>query len=175
MAKRKKKLSESELLENFHKWQNSEEYKLLERISTLKQELPKLLEITEDITEKWQPVLDEVKKVGQVFKIKGANLKIFLQDQLRTAFFGGVHERDEPFKIDDFELDFENKEYPKKCRHVKIAFVDFLKQTNDLDILDEKRYLDWKKNKINYKYKEFVSFFKEHIKKKKAMMRQINY
>ena len=168
MAKKKKKLSEYEMMENFQKWKQSEEYRLLEKIYLMKEELPKLLEITEDITEKWQSVLDEIKKVGPIFKIKGATLKILLQEQLRTAFFGGVHERDEPFKIDDFELDFENKEYPKNCRHVKIAFVDFLKQTDDLDILDEKRYLDWRKNKIHYKYKEFTNFFKEHIKKKKG-------
>lgn len=87
---------------------------------------------------------------------------------MRSAFFGGVNKWDEPFEIDFKEFDFEIKEHQKICRHVKISFVDFVKQADNLDILDENRYLDFKKNKVLYKYKEFIGFFKEHIKKGKG-------
>lgn len=165
----KKKLSPEEMQAQFNEWKGtSPEYSNLHQLIQLKKDLPVLNEITPDITEKWQPFLDEFIKVGPIFKIKGATIKSLLQEQLRTAFFGGVNKRDEPFTIDQFNLDFINKDTPKNCRHVKNTFVDFFKCIDDLDNQSEETYLDWKKNKIIYKYKEFCKFFKDHIKKDKG-------
>jgi hypothetical protein len=167
----KKKLSPEELQAQFQEWKaSSVEFALLTSLKNLKADLPQIYEITPDITEKWQPFLDEFIKVGPVFKIKGATIKSLLQEQLRTAFFGGVNKRDEPFTIDQFSLDFVNKDTPKNCRHVKNSFVDFLKVVDDVDNQSEETYLDWKKNKVIYKYKEFCKFYKEHVKKDKGHM-----
>lgn len=165
----KKKLSPEELQAQFAAWKASSlEYALLQSLRVLKKDLPTLNEITPDITDKWQPFLDEFSKVGSVFKIKGTGMKSLLQEQLRTAFFGGVNKRDEPFTIDQFTLDFVNKETPKNCRHVKNSFVEFVKVVDDIDTLSEENYQDWKKNKIIYKYKEFCKFYKEHTKKERG-------
>ena len=104
-------------------------------------------------------------QIPKVFKIKGATLKEIKQSQVRTAFFGGVNHRDEPFEIDGIEFDYEIKEHQKLCRHVKLSFLTFLKQLENLDLLDENKFQDFIKNKIVYKYKEFAAFFKTHIGK----------
>lgn len=75
-----------------------------------------------------------------MFKIKGATLKEIKQSQVRTAFFGGVNHRDEPFEIDGIEFDYEIKEHQKLCRHVKLSFLTFLKQLENLDLLDENKF-----------------------------------
>lgn len=62
--------------------------------------LPELLEIQEDFLGEWQPVLDLILEIPKVFKIKGSSLKEIKQSQIRSAFFGGVNQRDEPFEID---------------------------------------------------------------------------
>lgn len=87
---------------------------------------------------------------------------------MRTAFFGGVNKRDEPFKIDEFELDYSDKELPKNCRHVRNCYVEILKFTEELEVLDETNYIEWKKNKITNKYKDIIKFFKEHIRKERG-------
>jgi hypothetical protein len=68
-------------------------------------------------------------EIPTVFGIKGASNKIkgLKQEQIRTAFFGGYNKRDEPFEIENLKLDFDNKEIPKNCRHLKLAFLDILK------------------------------------------------
>lgn len=87
---------------------------------------------------------------------------------MRTAFFGGYNKRDEPFEIENLHLDFDNKEIPKNCRHLKLAFLDILKGFDQLDQVDENNYVIWRKNKIIYKYKEFLKFFKDHMKKERG-------
>jgi hypothetical protein len=164
-----KKMSPEELETLFEEWKNdSPEYKILVTLKGMKKELPTLTEISPDITEKWQAFLLEFIKIGPIFKIKGATFKTLMQEQLRTAFFGGVNKRDEPFTIDGYNLDFVNKEGPKNCRHVKNSFIECLKYLEDVENLDATTFQDWKKNKIIYKFKEFSKFFKEHIKKDKG-------
>ena len=51
---------------------------------------------------------------------------------------------------------------------MKVAFVDILKQVDNLDLLDHFKYEDFRKNKIVYKFKEFANFFKEPTKKNKG-------
>ena len=67
-------------------------------------------------------------------------MKSISQNQIRSAFFGGVNKRDEPFEIDFMELDFKDKENQKICRHVKITLLEFLKISDNLDVLDENRF-----------------------------------
>ena len=69
-----------------------------------------------------------------VLRIKGKKYKFkqILTEYFRTAFFGGVNKRDEPFTIENLELDFENKETPKNCRHLKNNFIDLLKSIDRL-------------------------------------------
>jgi hypothetical protein len=62
-------------------------------------------------------------------------------------------------------FDYEQKEHQKLCRHVKLSFLTFLKQLENLDLLDENKFQDFIKNKIVYKYKEFAAFFKTHTSK----------
>jgi len=107
-------------------------------------------------------------KVGTVFKVRGAKLKAIQQEQLRTTFFGGVSKRDEPFKIDDFELDYAEKDIPKNCRNVRNMLIEFMKFVDELDTITEIDYNEWKKSKISAKFKDFVKFFKEHTKKDKG-------
>lgn len=165
---KRKKLTPEEIQAQFEAWKNSSEYEYLQKLRQMKNELPELMEITPDLMGKWQPFLDEFIKITQVFKIKGAALKSLPQEQLRTTFFGGVNKRDEPFEIDGFTLDFPNKEVPKSCRHIKNNFVEILKNLDELDDLDKTNYIMWKQNKIIFRYKEFVKFLKEHIKKDKG-------
>ena len=169
MAKRKKKvLSPEEKLRNFDKWKKSKEYILLKNIKEKYNDLFELLEITPDLIGKWQDLLNDVSKIGKTFKIKGKKFKLknINQDQIRSAFFAGVNKRDEPFTIENLELDFENKEVPKNSRHLKNNLIELLKHINKIQNLDESNYLDFKKNKIIYKYKEFAKFLKDNIKKK---------
>lgn len=37
-----------------------------------------------------------------------------------------------------------------------------------MDVLDENNYLEWRKNKVIYKFKEFNKFMKDHLKKDKG-------
>lgn len=86
-------------------------------------------EIQEDFTGDWSQVLTMITQIPTIFSIKGTKNKIKLikQEQIWTAFFGGYNKRDEPFEIENLKLDFENKEIPKNCRHLKLAFLDILK------------------------------------------------
>lgn len=164
----RKKMTQEQKLEEFEKWKESEEYLHLLKLKEMKDKLPPLMEVNEDFVAKYQPLLNEILNFGRIFRIKKVNLKSIQQNQIRSAFFGGVNKRDEPFQIDFIDLDFENKEHQKLCRHVKITLIEFLKITDNLDVLDENRFQDFRKNKIVYKYKEFIGFFKDHIKKNKG-------
>lgn len=166
--RKKKVLSPEEKLRNFDKWKKSKEYLLLKDIKQKYNDLTELLEITPDLIGKWQDLLNEVSKIGKTFKIKGKKFKLknINQDQIRSSFFAGVNKRDEPFIIENLELDFENKEVPKNSRHLKNNLIELLKHINKIENLDENNYLDFKKNKVIYKYKEFSKFFKDHVKKK---------
>jgi hypothetical protein len=168
MVKKRKVLSQEEKQANFEKWKKSKEYLLLDIIKEKYSDMEELLEITPDLIGKWQEIFNELAKIQKTFKIKGKKTKLTAinQDHVRTAFFGGVNKRDEPFKIENLNLDFENKEVPKNSRHLKNNLIEILKYCNTIDTLDENNYLDFKKNKIMYKFKEFAKFFKDHIKKK---------
>ena len=63
-------------------------------------------------------------------------------------------------------MDFEFKENQKVCRHVKVSFIDVLKCVDNLDLLTETRFQDFRKNKVIYKFQEFSKFYKEHLKNK---------
>lgn len=85
---------------------------------------------------------------------------------MKTAFFGGFNKRDEEFEIENFTLDFERKEIPKNCRHIKNAFVEIINNILKLKEQDHNSYQKYISNKIIHKYKEFVKFYKFHIKNK---------
>lgn len=172
MPRGRKKLTPEELKQQFDIWkESSEEYKLIEQLKDIKN-TPGLTELTEtsmDLIEKWQPFFDLLVKVGTVFKVRGTKMKPIQQEQLRTAFFGGVIKRDEePFWIDGMKFEYTEKDIPKCCRHVRNCMVEFSRFIEEIDVIDENTYNDWKKQKISAKYKDFVKFFKEHIKKDKG-------
>ncbi len=50
-----------------------------------------------------------------------------------TAFFGGFNKRDEPFWIDQINLDYKDKEIPRNCRHVKLCFLKIFKNIENID------------------------------------------
>jgi len=171
MPRGRKKLSPEEQKAQFDAWkESSEEYKLIDQLREVKNGtgLSELSETTPDLVEKWQPFFDLFVKVGTVFKVRGAKLKPILQEQIRSCFFGAVPKREEEFKIDDFTLDYAEKDIPKNCRNVRNMLIEFMKFMDELDTLTETDYNDWKKSKISSKFKDFVKFFKEHIKKDKG-------
>lgn len=165
MPRPRKKLSPEELKAQFDAWrETSEEYKLIDQLREVKNStgLSEISETTPDLIEKWQPFFDLFVKVGTVFKVRGAKLKPIQQEQIRTAFFGACPKRDEEFKIDDFTLDYAEKDIPKNCRNVRNMLIEFMKFMDELDSLTETDYNEWKKSKISAKFKDFVKFFKEY-------------
>lgn len=171
MGKRKtKKQTPEEKLRLFELWKESKEYELADTINQKLSEMNVPNEITPDLTGKWQDIINDLMLIPSTFKIKGVKMKVKVmkQEYIRTAFFAGVNKRDEPFEIENLKLDFENKEVPKNCRHLKNNFIELLKNVLQLQNVDENTYLDWKKNKIVYKFKEFAKFLKDHLKKDKG-------
>lgn len=171
MPRARKKLTPEELKAQFDAWkESSEEYKLVDQLRDIKNNtgLSEISETTQDLVEKWQAFFDLFVKVGTVFKVRGAKLKPILQEQIRTSFFGAVSKRDEPFWIDDFQLDYAEKDIPKNCRNVRNMMIEFMKFVDEIDTITETDYNEWKKSKISAKFKDFVKFFKEHIKKDKG-------
>ena len=164
MPPKNRKLSPEQLEKMFNTWLTSEEYLLKESIIQEFDQFEELNEITPDFVNKYQKGLSLIAQIPSVFRIRKTGIKSLSQEQIRTAFFGGVNKRDEPFKIDDSHLDFKNKDVPKNCRHVKLGFVNLLKVLKYED-LESFNFLDWRKNKLIYSFKEFSKFFKEHSKK----------
>lgn len=164
MPPRQKQLTAKQLEEEFTKWTFSEEFKLKEQIIKEYSHFDELNEITPDFIDKFQVLLDLIAKIPATFRIKKTGMKGISQEQMRTAFFGGVHERDEPFKIDDTHLDFQNKDVPKNCRHVKKTFIHLLNILHDENIIAT-NFLSWRKEKLIYRFKEFAKYFKDHAKK----------
>jgi hypothetical protein len=164
MAPRAKQMTPKQLEEEFNKWTSSEEYKLREQIIKEYSKFDELLEITPDFVDKFQALLNLVSKIPSTFRIKKTGIKTIHQEQMRTAFFGGVQQRDEPFTIDDTYLDFQNKDVPKNCRHVKKTFIHLLNIMIDENLVST-NFLSWRKDKLIYRFKEFGKYFKEHSKK----------
>ena len=94
--KKKAKLSEEQLKENYEKWKAEEdgEYALIKELDGLVQELglTNLSELDPDLTVKIQKFLPVFQRIGQVFKVKKSRkLKPIKQVHIRTCFFGGKH------------------------------------------------------------------------------------
>lgn len=159
-----KKLSPEQLEHLYQEWLLSKECELKEKILAQLDQFEELNEITNDFVNKYQTALNLVASIPTVFKIKKVGLKAIPQDAMRTAFFGGVNKRDEPFKIDDTNLDFKNKDVPKNSRHVKLTFLNLIKVLR-AEHLESINFVEWKKTKVVYAIKEFSKHFKEHVKK----------
>lgn len=159
-----KKLSPEQLEHIYQEWLLSKEFELKEEIIAQLDQYEELNEITPDLVNKYQKAFDLISTIPQVFKLKKIGLKAIPQEAMRTAFFGGVNKRDEPFKIDDTHLDFKNKDVPKNSRHVKLTFLNLVKVLR-AEHLESINFLEWKKNKLIYAMKEFSKHFKEHVKK----------
>ena len=164
MPPRKKQLTPKQLEHEFDRWTSSPEYKLREQILKEYSRFDELLEITPDLVDKLQPLFDLIAQIPSTFRIRKTKIRAIQQEQLRTAFFGGVQQRDEPFRVDDTPLDFQNKDVPKNCRHVKKTFVHLLNILAD-EHLGPSNFLSWRKDKLIYRFREFAGYFKEHVKK----------
>lgn len=67
---------------------------------------------------------------------------------MRTVFFGGYNKRDEPFQIENLDLDFKEKDIPKNSRHIKLTFIEILNSFKNLEDIDESSYINWRKNSV---------------------------
>ena len=164
MPPRYKRMTSKQMEEEYSKWTLSDEYKLRDQIINEYSQFDEFNEITPDFVDKFQKLLDFISKLPSTFRIKKTGIKSIQQEQMRTAFFGGVHKRDEPFKIDDTALDFQNKDVPKNCRHVKKTFIHLLNIIKD-ENLGSNNFVSWRKDKLIYRFKEFSKYFKDHVKK----------
>lgn len=164
MPNRNKKLSPEQLEKLFFEWKEGKESDLINEIVNELKEFEEINETTSDFVNKYQNLLNMIARIPQTFKIKKSFIKSISHEHVRTAFFGGISTRIEPFKIDDTDLDFPNKEVPHLCRHVKLAFLKLLKEIT-FEELEPENFIEWRKNKMVTAVKEFGKLFKEHIKK----------
>ena len=171
-GKKKKQLTPEQLEQILDAWKNEPEgeYQYILAVNQIVSKL-NLLELDQmdpDMTVKAQEFLDIFGKMGQVFKVKKCRkIKPIQQIYFRTCFFGGWKGRDEPFKIDGKNHNFEDKEVPVNTRNIRNVMLEIIKMFNEVHEKTAAELAEYRKD-LNGKFKRFVEFYKKHIKKKKS-------
>ena len=170
--RKKKKMTPEEQEEAFENWKAEEdgEYQYILKLKSLIEELnlQELDNMDPDMTVKTQDFLDAFQKIGVVFRVKKCKkLKPIQQIYLRTCFFGGWKGREEPFKIDGQNHNFEDKEVPVNTRNIRNVVLEIVKMCSDIHDKQADELAEYRKD-FNTKFKRFVEFYKKHIKKEKS-------
>lgn len=173
--KRKRERTPQEKEAFFEEWKATEEseYALLcelrEKALEYRVDNPNHYRLISDLTFKIEDFMNEFRRIGKVFKVKGCRKmkKPIQQIHMRTAFFGGEKSREEPFDLDGLHFRFETKDPNQTSRDVTRSFIEILKMCLDVDnpdIFNPMRIEENRKDIIDA-YKTFFKNYKKHIKK----------
>jgi hypothetical protein len=152
-----------QLLQEFEKFQESEEYQLMRELASDKRDLPEISTSTDDLTDNFQPFLDKFLKLAKIYKCKPK--KEFKHEYFRGVFFGGIASgtsQNIPREIDKVTYIFvkSDNDSAYKVRQNFLAVMTFVEE---LDQLTEKNFQENKK-KIAKLLKDFCTEFDKYAK-----------